>query len=522
METGLQLLDCTLRDGGYINDWNWGNTVARRIISALVNARVDVVEVGFLRDVDEFNPDVTVSPDIRGLNTLLPETETHQTMFSAMAMRSNYSIQNLKEYSGTGIEIIRVTAHDYDIKEGLEFARGVKERGYKLSINPINIMGYSDRELLWILEQVNEIAPYQFSIVDTFGSMRRRDLDRIVSLVDNNLQPNIRVALHLHENMAQSFSLAQNFIDKHLKRPVAVDASLLGIGRVPGNLPIELVADYLNNYMGTIYDLDYMMDAIQDYIEPLKGESMWGYKPAYFLSARFNLHRNYAEYYLKKGNLTNRDINHILAGFSEDKKTAFDPVYAQERYNCYQDNRIDDMADRKKLQTQLKDQCILLLAPGKTLVTERERIEKFAAENAPVMISVNFLPEDYAVDYCFFSNNKRYTSPKDTQSKFIVTSNLSEREADFRINFNTLTSAFTQGHNSLVMLLKLLKDLSTEKVFIAGADGYDADHENYYDKIAEIATSDTGKKNAEIAMAIKAIGIQTIFITKTNYTSFMG
>jgi 4-hydroxy 2-oxovalerate aldolase len=101
------------------------------------------------------------------------------------------------------------------------FAQTVKDKGYKLSINPINIMGYTDEKILWIIEQVNKIQPYQFSIVDTFGSMKRRDLDRIVSLVDNNLNKNIRVALHLHENMALSCSLAQKFVDKHLARPVA-------------------------------------------------------------------------------------------------------------------------------------------------------------------------------------------------------------------------------------------------------------------------------------------------------------
>ena len=124
----------------------------------------------------------------------------------------------------------------------MEFAHKIKEKGYKVSINPINIMGYSDEEILAIVKKVNEINPYQFSIVDTFGAMKRRDLDRIANLVDNNLNREIRLSLHLHENMSLSCLLAQNFIDLHLNRPVAVDASLMGMGRIPGNLPIELIA----------------------------------------------------------------------------------------------------------------------------------------------------------------------------------------------------------------------------------------------------------------------------------------
>lgn len=209
------LLDCTLRDGGYVNDWKFGFNIARAIIRLLTRAKIDVIEVGFLRNVDKYNPDITVCNHIEELNRLLPE-EAGNTMYSAMAMRSNYDINKLSTYNGKGIEMIRVTAHDYDIKDGMDFAREVKEKGYKLSINPINIMGYSDERILWIIDQVNQIRPYQFSIVDTFGSMKRRDLDRIISIVDNNLDRNIRVALHLHENMALSCCLAQAFIDKHL------------------------------------------------------------------------------------------------------------------------------------------------------------------------------------------------------------------------------------------------------------------------------------------------------------------
>src|SRR5699024_7233815 len=212
-----------------------------QIVRTLTRAGVDIVEVGFLRNVGEYNPDVTVCNTIEELNRLLPD-DTRQTMYSGMAMRSNYDIAKLSAYDGHGIEMIRITAHDYDIREGMDFAREVKAKGYKLSINPINIMGYSDERILWIIKQVNQIQPYQFSIVDTFGSMKRRDLDRIVSLVDNNLDRNIRVALHLHENMSLSCCLAQAFIDKHLNRPVAVDGSLMGMGRIPGNLPIELIA----------------------------------------------------------------------------------------------------------------------------------------------------------------------------------------------------------------------------------------------------------------------------------------
>lgn len=516
MKYDLKLLDCTLRDGGYVNEWKWGFEKTRNIINLLVKSHTDIVEVGFLRNVDGYNPEITVCNHIEELNRLLPEQKGN-TMFSAMAMRSNYDISKLSDYSGSGIEMIRITAHDYDIKDGMDFAREVKAKGYKLSINPINIMGYSDNEILWILDQVNQIHPYQFSIVDTFGSMKRRDLDRIVSLVDNNLDRNIRVALHLHENMSMGFCLAQNFVDKHLNRPVSVDGSLMGMGRIPGNLPIELIADYLNDYIDSNYDIDYMMDAIQDYIAPLKGETEWGYTPAYFLSARFNLHRNYAEHYLNKGDLTNRDINHILSRFDSSKKTAFDSSYADKLYEEYKNNTVDDTEAKAELLQLLIDKEVVIIAPGSSINNYTDIINQYIERNDTVTFSVNFIPDGFDIDFAFFSNNKRYESIENFTSKVIVTSNLKSDQADYVINYNSVSGSFAQGCNSLIMLMKMFEDLGVKKVNIAGADGYSSNGKNYYSDTIRSYSDHDNAFNVAVSKAIEKMEMDVNFITPTNY-----
>ncbi len=516
MANDLKILDCTLRDGGYINDWKWGYRTARDIIHTLVRANVDIVEVGFLRNVEGYDPDVTVCNTIEELNRLLPD-DCGSSMFSGMAMRSNYDINKLSPYSGKGIEMIRITAHDYDIEEGMDFAREVKEKGYRLSINPINIMGYSDEQLLWIINQVNDIHPYQFSIVDTFGSMKRRDLDRIVSLVDHNMDRSIRVALHLHENMSLSFSLAQKFLDKHLGRSITVDGSLMGMGRIPGNLPIELIADYINEYFDKNYDIDFMLDAIQDHIAPMKGETEWGYTPAYFLSARFNLHRNYAEHYLGKGDLTNRDIDTILARIDNSKKTAFDREYADRLYEQFMNNIINDDGDRARLREELTGKNILLLAPGATVSTHRDDIMRCLDEEKPVVIAVNFIPNDYRCDYGFFSNNKRFSKIDSFPCKVIATSNLPAEKVDYHINYNHLSGSFEQGCNSLLMLLTLLREMDVSSIAIAGADGYVRGGTNYFSSDLRTYTEHGHNFNVAVTKAIRNMELPVIFITPSEY-----
>ena len=519
----IKLLDCTLRDGGYVNSWNWGFAAAKDIIASLTRAGTDIVEVGFLRNVDGYNPDVTVCNTIEELNRLLP-AHTGSTMYSGMAMRSNYDIAKLSPYEGHGIEMLRITAHDYDIREGMDFAREVKARGYKLSINPINIMGYADKDLLWILDQVNEIHPYQFSIVDTFGSMRRRDLERIVSLVDHNLAPDIRVGLHLHENMALSFCLAQEFLDKHLGRDTTVDGSLMGMGRIPGNLPIELIADYMNETLGCHYDIDEMMDAIQDHIAPLKGETAWGYTPAYFLSARYNLHRDYAEHYLDKGDLTNRDINHILAGFDRSKATAYDKDYADRLYREYQNRAIDDTAALDTLRTAFSGKTVLVLAPGASLADETGR-SAVAAAKADCIVSANFCPEFCQPDYAFFTNSKRFEK-LDLASlpcPVVLTSNLRPLpQGALAVNYDRLAAPDVQnaslGSNSVLMLLRLLRLCGAKAVLLAGADGYKPGTPAYADSLLH---AHTGRECEAVRRRAQDLHIDYLFQNVHDKAAFL-
>ena len=513
MDNQLKLLDCTLRDGGYINNWKFGSKTIKMMIEGLQNSDIDIVEVGFLRN-EEADENRTVWNQVSQLRDKLP-LKNKTTLFSVMIMNGSYDIDKLEPYDASGPDMVRVTFHNYDIDEGLELCKKIINKGYKVSCNPINIMGYSDVELLVLLEKVNQIQPYAFSIVDTFGSMNSKDLDRMVSLVDHNLEVGIGIGLHLHENMAQSYALAQMFLQKHLCRNVIIDASLVGMGRIPGNLPIELISNYLNDYFGKNYSIDGLLDLIEAYIMPIKKEHEWGYSPVYFLSAKNNLHRNYAEYLLNKGNLTHKDVNHILSRITSEHKAVFSAEYADMLYHEYLNHCIDDTKTKAILRDLLQGKKIMLLAPGRTLNTCVETIDEYINYNNPVVISINFVPDNYPVNYVFLSNAKRYGLVKKNNCKKIITSNLNIA-SDYEVDYNSLSGAFPQGTNGLIMVLKLLSDLEVKLVVLAGADGYRIE-DNYYDNSLMSFTKHNIHYNAEVTEAIRKINIMVEFLTPSLY-----
>lgn len=272
----IKLLDCTLRDGGYINDWNFGFQTIRSLIRKLIEAQVDYVEVGFLRNC-EYNADKAVFNNCSEMIPILPDKRGN-TKFTAMALHNKYDVEKLEDYDGDTIDAVRVTFHDYDIDEGLAFVKRVKEKGYQVFCNPINIMGYTDAQLLQIIDKVNQIKPYAFSIVDTFGSMMKEDLLRIYSLVEHNLNKDIIIGLHLHENLAQSYALAQEYIELQSgNRKSVIDASMFGMGRAPGNLCMELIMDYMNRKQEGHYNVNPVLDGIDEHIVHFKEIEPWGY-----------------------------------------------------------------------------------------------------------------------------------------------------------------------------------------------------------------------------------------------------
>ena len=517
-----KLLDCTLRDGGYINDWNFGFHTIRDIIKKLVNSQVDYVEVGFLRNC-EYDRDKALFNNCAEIAPVLPEKRGN-TMFSAMALHNKYDIDKLEPYDGKTIDVLRVTFHDYDIDEGLAFIQKAKEKGYKVFCNPINIMGYSDEMLLRLFQKVNQIQPYAFSIVDTFGSMMKSDLQRIYSLAEHNLDQSIVIGLHLHENLALSYSLAQEFLAmKSSERKSVIDGSMMGMGRVPGNLCIELIMDYMNKTQGSTYDVNPVLDGIDDHIAQLKQIEAWGYNTAYALSAKYNLHRNYAEFLLGKGRLRAKQINQILASIEENKKTAYDEKYIEAIYEGFQNHEVDDRELLNRLRTEWKDRTILILAPGSSIAEQKNRVDQFISEKNPIVISANFIPEIYRQDYAFYSNAMRYSAIEDKSEmeNLLVTSNLTDMSvAQNVLNYSDLCfDDKGKSDNCVIMLMRLISKLGIDRVYVAGFDGYRSEGCNYISSYMANQHTKGMEENIRITRYVADIRkkLDVVFLTQSVY-----
>lgn len=329
-----KILDCTLRDGSHINEGWFGKENIKNIIKDLVGSKVDIIELGFLKN-GNYSEDQTFFNRVEEIYPYLESVNKNQE-YSVMIRPDWYNINLLSESNGL-INNIRFAFYYKDIELTKEYCKVAKDKGYNIFLNPVNIMSYNEEQLIEMLQVVNEVKPYCVTIVDTFGAMQINDLEFIYNKYEEILNKNIVIGLHLHENLSLTFALAQHFLNfKRKERKVIIDGSLLGMGRAPGNLCIEVILNYFNEMYSGKYELSFIYNCISNIIEPIKEKNKWGYSPEYFLTGMLKIHRSYAEYLINKKELSLNDIAFILKEIkSEKRKKIYDEKYIEKLYLDY-------------------------------------------------------------------------------------------------------------------------------------------------------------------------------------------
>ena len=330
------VLDCTLRDGGYINDWKFGYDAIKFILGNLKLSKVKFIEVGFIKKT-EFNPDTTVYPNLESIRDIISPKGSDVEKVGMIDMISPVPLETIPVRTEQDIDVIRVIFKQNQINEGYEYAKELAKLGYKIMIQLVSTNTYSDAELIDTVKKFNTISPYAVYIVDSLGTIKKKDFLRMVRLADEHLDDKIVLGYHSHNNLQHAIGNAEAFVELELRRSIIVDASILGMGRGAGNLNLELFLDYMNENYDTTYRVEHLIEVMDRYLNAIREKEFWGYSIQYYLSARNNCHPNYAKYYYEIG-FSGEDINKILMTIPKEDRHIYSKNKAEEYYRKYLDN----------------------------------------------------------------------------------------------------------------------------------------------------------------------------------------
>ncbi len=483
----IKLLDCTVRDGGYLNDWNFGHNVLLETVQRLVNAGLEYVEIGFIDDRREFDINRSIFPDTESISKIYSSIDKKNTKLVAMIDFGTVDISHLQKQSETMIDGIRVIFKKQKMEPAIAFCKQVKDLGYEVFTQLVSTTTYEEDDFVHICNLVNELKPRALSIVDTYGLMDSIELNKIIDRLDLGLDRDIMLGFHAHNNFQLAYSNAIDFLTKRNERIFLADGTLHGMGKGAGNAPIELLAFTANKYYSKHYAVNELLEAIDSNILKLFGKCNWGYSMKFYLAGTNRVHPNYLSDYISAGYLSISEINNIVKLIEEPKKLYYDKNISAKVLDEYNDKiNVVSKDSIHRLSTELKNRKILLLGPGDTLRGEKKKVNKFIAENKPLIIAVNYCPKDYDVDYIFLTNSRRLTSLMScnvpNHVKFIATSNLSpiSFKFDYVVSNLTLLDNSLARDSATIMILRLLKECGVDDVSFAGFDGYKSSFEENF------------------------------------------
>lgn len=526
-----ELLDCTLRDGGYVNDWEFGHDKIVEIFERLVSSGVEFIEIGFLDERRDFDMNRTIFPNTESANKIFAGLDKGNATVLGMIDYGTCGIENLQPAKDTFIDGIRVIFKEHLMYDALEFCKQVQDLGYKVFAQMVSVTTYTDEKLVEYAKACNKLKPFATSMVDTYGLLDEEHLLHIFSILDKHLDPAIKEGYHAHNNFQLGYANAKAFLACDSQRDLLADGTLYGMGKSAGNAPLELLMMYRKEKQGASYDVSQVLEAIDNVIMDIYHKQYWGYNMFFYIAASNECHPNYVSYFMNKKTLSVRQITTLLNSLKPEKKLMYDAKYAEQMYIDYQSVECDDKQALNQLKKVFSGKEILLIGPGSNIKRQKSKVRDFIVEQRPLVVAVNYAPADIKVDYIFLTKSKRYTQLiNDLQGSInegadiIATSNVTKTAGKFRyvLRYEDLIDTETEIiDNSLVMLLKAMQAMSVKKVHLAGFDGYSKNEDNYFDVSREygFVKEKAEYLNGYVQNYLAAVKdkIETEFITRSYY-----
>lgn len=334
MQNKLQILDCTLRDGGFaLEDFDKNGIKTaiftkddrKNIADNIRDAKIDIVELGCISEIDE-NEQFAIYNDLETLSSYIPKRINQTQMFVGLYRGPDVALHKIPEYSPEFIDGIRVILRYSELQKSLDFCSSLSQKGYKVFVQPMLTMRYSNEDLDRVIYAANEMNAYALYFVDSFGYMDERDVHRLFHYYEEKLNPNINIGFHAHNNLNMAFSNVKYFIEKLSARNTIIDSCVIGMGQGAGNLQTEILVNYMNKYHGTQYSFENIL-AVCDILDKFKLHDLetWGYSPIRLIPAIYNTAYKYAVALRLQYNMPLIEINRIISSMPDPLRHRYTP-----------------------------------------------------------------------------------------------------------------------------------------------------------------------------------------------------
>lgn len=489
MNKNFKILDCTIRDGGYINNWNFKISDVKSMCKALSLSGVDIFEIGFISDKTNLPKwRVCNKEDVKYV------IGQQQTMkISAMLEADTLGIK-INVPKETGIDILRVALNKNKVLESLKKIEQYKKAGYEIFVQLMGITSYKEEELVNIIRQIEICKSVDYiSIGDSYGALTPNQTFKIISLIKKNVK--LKVGLHAHNNMQLGMANALAAIQAGAD---VIDGSLYGMGRGGGNIPTELLISYFEKIYKNRFSVLPLLEFIDRTMLSWYEQPNWGYSLHSLISGVYECHPYYTSKLIEKREYTIEQVLETakivnksdVIGFSQNfLDNIIDESFLQK--TIVGKLPLTEFIEKNKGQVPYKNRhqgkTFLILGNGPSIVENFEKIQKFIKEKEPIILGANNLGGNFIPHYHAFNNQRRfevYENNVNPYSRVLLGPGVSsfEDKANYEKIFcynsfledvDIINGVITSNCRSIsVLLIAVAIVMGAESIYLGGMDGY--------------------------------------------------
>lgn len=326
------LLDATLRDGGQGLDDLFNNGFSdkyftdkrkQETIKHLEDANVEIIELGAIGPSEDDKRKFSIYQNVEELSRFLPVKRKSGTMYVGLYIGPDTDIKDIPDWNPSLVEGIRVILRYSELQKSLDYCAALAKKGYKVFVQPMLTMRYTNEELDSIINASNAMSAYACYFVDSYGYMDSKDIKRLFDYYDVRLDKNIKIGFHAHNNMNLAYSNVRYFVNLDTERDLIVDSCVTGMGQGAGNMQTELLISYMNENFGKQYNLDAILE-VCDYLDTeMIPANLWGYSVTRLLPAIYKTAYKYALMMRNKYHLSFKEMNMIFREMPDELRNRY-------------------------------------------------------------------------------------------------------------------------------------------------------------------------------------------------------
>lgn len=381
-------LDCTLRDGGYYNDWNFSKDLIDQYLKSMQAAGVDVVELGLRSLKNEGFKGACAYTTDSFLQTLdIPRDLRVAVMVNAVELLAPHSsIDELMEMlfpesaESSPVSIVRIACHVHEFSSALPASEWLKKRGFIVGFNLMQVADRSQHEIEDLALQASKWPIDVLYFADSMGSMDPDQTSQIISWLRKYWHGPL--GIHTHDNMGLALQNTLRALDNGA---TWLDATVTGMGRGPGNAKTEYLAIELSQLRAKTYNIVPLMSLIQRIFQPMQHQCGWGTNAYYYLTGKYGIHPSYIQEMLGDSRYSEEDILAVIEHLRIEggKKFSLNTLDAARHF--YQGPTRGSWSPATLINTRE----VLILGAGSGVAAHRDALESYIRKAKPFVLALN-------------------------------------------------------------------------------------------------------------------------------------